>query len=77
MLREICEEKQIKWQYKQYTSGGTDAGKIHLTGAGVRTCVLAAAVRYLHSPVCVASLHDIEAMEETAREFINRMGEME
>ena len=77
MLRDICEEKQIKWQYKQYTSGGTDAAKIHLTGTGVRTCVLAAAVRYLHSPSCVASLHDVEAMAAAAREFINRMGEME
>ena len=57
-----AEEYGIKVQIKKYVSGGNDAAKIHKSGVGVRTLALSAPTRYLHSPNCVASYDDYEAM---------------
>lgn len=76
-LRGICEANAIPWQTKEYLSGGTDAGTIQRSRAGVRVCGVSAAVRYLHAPTSVASLADCDHMltlaalflEEQAREI--------
>lgn len=52
----------IPAQIKQYVSGGNDAGHIHKSGVGVRTLALSLPTRYLHSPACVASLEDYDAI---------------
>lgn len=62
MALEVARENNIKAQIKKYVSGGNDAGHIHKSGAGVKTLALSAPTKYLHSPVCVASLDDYEAM---------------
>ena len=54
----------IAAQVKRYVSGGNDAGSIHKTGTGVRTAALSVPTRYLHSPACVASLADYEAVRD-------------
>ncbi|HHY39383.1 MAG TPA: M42 family metallopeptidase, partial [Clostridia bacterium] len=59
-LRRIAEKKGIKVQYKEGTAGGNDAGAIHLTRAGVPTATVSVPCRYIHSPVSVASISDIE-----------------
>ena len=63
-LLNTAKEEGIAAQIKRYVSGGNDAGHIHKTGTGVRTAALSVPTRYLHSPACVASLDDYEAVRD-------------
>lgn len=63
-LMKTAEDEGIAAQIKKYVSGGNDAGHIHKTGTGVRTAALSVPTRYLHSPACVASLDDYEAVRD-------------
>lgn len=72
-LRDLAEAKGIPWQTKHYISGGTDAGAIQRTKAGVRVCAISAAVRYLHAPASVASIKDFDAMLDLAGLFIDNI----
>lgn len=67
---DTAKEYGIKVQIKKYVSGGNDAAKIHKSGVGVRTLALSAPTRYLHSPNCVASYDDYEAMLELLYKMI-------
>lgn len=69
-LLELAELKGIKAQVKRYVSGGNDAGHIHKSGDGVKTVALSAPTRYLHSPACVASLDDFDAMIDLVKALI-------
>ncbi|MCX7615033.1 MAG: M42 family metallopeptidase [Clostridiales bacterium] len=69
-LIRLAEKNNVPWQTKKYISGGTDAGKIHVSGPGVKTCALAVPVRYLHSANSVASISDCEKMLLLAKHFI-------
>lgn len=73
LLRDTAAELGLPWQLKQMTSGGTDAGRIHRTRAGICTAGLAAPVRYIHSPVSVAALCDVENMLVLARAFLHKL----
>lgn len=74
MLRDAAEERGIPWQTKQMVAGGTDAGRIHKSGAGVRTAGLAAPLRYIHSPSSVAAVSDLDCVLELARAFLELIG---
>lgn len=60
---EVCAERGIPHQLAVRTSGGTDAGRLHLHARGVPTIVVAVPVRYAHSHVGVIDVADLEAME--------------
>ncbi len=62
MALDVAKENGIAVQVKKYVSGGNDAAHIHKSGKGVKTLALSAPTRYLHSPNCVASLDDYDAM---------------
>ena len=74
LLRDACEKRGIPWQTKTRISGGTDAGRIHKSRAGVRVCAAAAPVRYIHSPSSVAAVSDCEAVLAAARAFLEELG---
>lgn len=76
LLRDTARECGLPWQLKQMTSGGTDAGRIHKSRAGVRTVGLAAPVRYIHSPASVAAVCDVENMLALARAFLVKLAEI-
>ena len=59
-------KRGIPVQLKRGNSGGTDAGEIHLTGAGVECLVIVIPCRYCHSPVSVCKLSDIDAARDLA-----------
>jgi endoglucanase len=59
-----AKNNNIKYQYKQTTLGGNDAGTIHLTENGIRTGVISVPCRYIHSPSSVASKNDIEGCRD-------------
>lgn len=75
LLRGLAEELAIPWQTKEGIAGGTDAGRIHLTGEGIPCAGLALPTRYLHSPACVAAEEDFDGMRHLARKFIQAIGE--
>lgn len=51
----------IPHQVAVWAAGGTDAGAIHQSGAGVPSIVLGVPVRYIHSHVSMMHLDDYEA----------------
>lgn len=60
LLIETAKENRIPYQFKQTMNGGTDAGRIHLTKAGVPSAVVSVPTRYFHSPVALLSLQDFQ-----------------
>ena len=74
LLIKVAEENNIPWQHKEYVSGGTDAGTIQRTGSGVMVGAISAAVRYIHSPTCVASIEDFNSIYRLAYEFLKKCG---
>lgn len=75
LLRGLAEANRVPWQMKHYLSGGTDAGAIQRTKAGVRVTGISAAVRYLHAPSSVASISDMEHMLTLARLFVRTVAD--
>jgi len=60
-LEELAKEREIPVQRDIIRSGGTDAGAIHQTRAGVRTGGITIPCRYVHAPVELADRRDVEA----------------
>lgn len=60
-LRETAERKNIPCQVEVGTGGNTDATIIHLERGGIPSVPLSIAARYIHSPVEVVDIGDIEA----------------
>lgn len=72
LLEQTAREKDILAQRDILRAGGTDAGAIHTTGAGVLTGGISVPCRYIHTPVEVASLEDCEACIQLAAAFAQR-----
>jgi len=60
-IRESAEKDDIPIQLNVGEGGTTDATAIHLTKDGIPTGTVSVATRYIHSPVEVADLNDVEA----------------
>lgn len=56
----LAQENGLPYQFRRTTMGGNDAGRIHLTRQGVPSASLSVPCRYIHSPVSVISLDDLE-----------------
>ncbi len=63
----------IPVQQKRGNSGGTDAGEIHLTGAGIPCLVIVIPCRYCHSGVSVCKLSDIDNAGKLALAVLEEM----
>lgn len=61
MMIEAAKKNKIPYQLEIMTDGGTDAGAIHLSRAGVRTGGISLPTRYIHSPSELASREDLKA----------------
>lgn len=60
-VAELAREKGIPLQFRRGTSGGNDAGPIHVSKAGIPTIVLSVPCRYIHSFASVISVRDYTA----------------
>ncbi|MCS7286352.1 MAG: M42 family metallopeptidase [Anaerolineae bacterium] len=60
LLVEAAEAEGIPYQFKQPLVGGTDSGAIHLARKGVPSATVAVPCRYIHSPLSILSLDDLE-----------------
>ena len=56
MMIETAKKNKIPYQLEIMTDGGTDAGAIHLTRAGIKTGGISVPTRYVHSPSEMASV---------------------
>lgn len=59
-ILEVARKHRIPCQLRKTAVGGTDAGRIHKTGDGIPTVVISVPCRYIHSPVSLVNLKDIE-----------------
>jgi len=60
-LRDAATKNKIPVQFEVGNGGTTDATSIHLTKGGIPSTTLSPATRYIHSPVEVLDIADIEA----------------
>ena len=58
LLRETGDKLGIPYQIRQPGSGGTDAGSIHLSRAGIPAVSVSVPGRYLHTPASIVRLQD-------------------
>jgi len=58
LLRNVGDHFKIPYQIRQPGGGGTDAGSIHLSRAGVPAVSVSVPGRYLHTPVSIVRLKD-------------------
>jgi endoglucanase len=69
-LTTVGKEKRIPFQFKRLPLGGTDAGAIHLTKAGVPSGTVAVPCRYIHGPAAVMHLDDLKNTVTLVTEFV-------
>ncbi len=60
LMRRVAEQKSIPHQFEVLEQGGTDAGAIHLSRAGVPTGAVSIPCRYIHTPGEMVDGADLE-----------------
>lgn len=60
-LIQCAEKNQIPYQRDALVAGGTDAGAINKSGAGVKVMGISIPTRYGHTPNSIVNLDDVEA----------------
>ena len=69
-LIKSAKQKSIPFQFKKVPVGGTDAGSIHLTRAGVPSGTVAVPCRYIHGPASIIHSDDLRNTIKLVTEFI-------
>jgi tetrahedral aminopeptidase len=73
LFTDTAQKKGIPHQFKQPNIGGTDAGTIHRSRAGVPSITVAVPARYIHSPAAIMDLNDLDAALSLSREALQRL----
>jgi putative aminopeptidase FrvX len=74
LLYEAGEEEGIEFSVESLGKGtGTDADAIHLSRSGIPTGLVSVPCRYMHSPVEMVSLDDIDAAARLIAAFARRL----
>ena len=74
-LIKTAKQKAIPFQFKKVPLGGTDAGAIHLTKAGVPSGTVAVPCRYIHGPVSIIHIDDLKNTIRLVTEFTKAVSE--
>ncbi len=72
-LMDAAEAEGIPYQFKKIPMGGTDAGAIHLTKAGVPSGTVAVPCRYIHGPAAVTHIDDLKHTAQLVEAFVRRI----
>ncbi len=75
-LEQVAEEEAIPYQYKLPTYGGSDAGAIHLSRAGILAGIVSVPCRFIHSPTSTLRLNDLENTIRLVTGFVGRLPEL-
>ena len=74
LLYEVAETEGIEFTLESLGKGtGTDADAIHLSRAGVATGLVSIPSRYMHSPIEMVSLADVDAASRLIAAFARRL----
>lgn len=73
LLVEAAEAADIPYQIEVGDGGTTDATAIHLTREGIATATLSSGSRYIHTPISVVSMKDVEDTVKLILEFLKRL----
>lgn len=73
LAMEAAKESGIPVQTKQAVAGGNESGSIQRSWGGCKVLALSVPCRYIHSPVSVASLNDIENTVRLAQAILNKL----
>ena len=73
MLINAGDENDIPYQLEVSDGGTTDGSAIHLVREGIPTGVLSVPTRYIHTPVSVCSMEDVESTIQLITEAINNL----
>ena len=74
LLADVAEEHDLPHTLESMGRGtGTDADAVHASRAGVPTGIVSIPLRYMHSPVELASLADIQVAAELIAAFAKRL----
>ncbi|CAN5542640.1 M42 family metallopeptidase [soil metagenome] len=69
-FRDLAESNGIAYQLEVWLGGGTDAGAMQLSRAGVPVITISTPVRYVHTANEMALAHDIDATVELVARFL-------
>jgi putative aminopeptidase FrvX len=64
---------RLPLQFESVERGGTDAGKIHLTGQGVPSLSMGVAARYIHSHVSIVDRRDFDRTVKLLVALVKRL----
>ena len=74
LLHATAEAESIDFTVEASSRGtGTDADAVHLSRAGVATGVVSIPLRYMHSPVELVQLEDVDACVRLIAAFARRL----
>jgi putative aminopeptidase FrvX len=74
LLYETAEAEKLDFTVESLGRGtGTDADAIHLSRGGVPTGLVSVPIRYMHSPVELVSLGDVEVAARLIAAFARRL----
>jgi len=73
-LHETAEQETIPYQIETGLMGSTDAARISLTRCGIPSGNISVPTRYIHSPVSMVSLKDVENAARLTAAAINKAG---
>jgi len=74
-LKDTASRYDIPYQLSVSEGGTTDATAIHLTRSGIPTGVIGVPTRYIHSPVELLSLKDLDKCAELIARALEHVGE--
>jgi len=74
-LTKLGKKRSIPFQFKKVPTGGTDAGAIHLTKAGVPSGTIAVPCRYIHGPASITHIDDVNNTITLVTEFVKSISE--
>jgi endoglucanase len=73
LVIDVAEAENIPLQFDKMPGGGTDAGRMHIFGAGVPSVVIGIAVRYIHTHAAIMSRRDFDQAAALLTALIGRL----
>ena len=73
LIMDTAKRLKIPLQFESVERGGTDAGRIHLTGEGVPSVSMGVAARYIHSHVSIIDRRDFDRTVKLLVALIRRL----
>ena len=73
LVLDTAAKQKVTLQFESVERGGTDAGRIHLTGQGVPSISMGVPARYIHSHVSIIDRRDFESTVDLLVALVKRL----